>query len=553
MSKPITGKITTSTWHQKRSNGDIYVWERQTQYVPETRKTKELSRRLLGKIPAGSTDGKMVPTRPKRKASPKPIGISKLLTWIGKESGITEDLLASTDSNTAQKIETLVHFWLFNMGERISEIENFQIFHPTPYKKTMDVEVCTDLFTQLGKEKELFHKYFQARAKRCDIHNPTVFEFCNNRENNDAEELKTVFLMFWDLHNRQPFAFTHQTKLFENPPVLENSFKQMSFLGNQKAEELVTDAPFFSDDVLSNLVRKHTKFLTKAYISLPWVHEVLQENREKIKNATNRCPWDKNIYGYSVPIDAETVLKDSGKARDKKTSKPQRLYLHLFWDQERFAEEEQRLKNTLFEYEMIVKEKEFVEAPEFLQRAIEKYFDIYLLGDVDDEEAEAEFDVGLKEDVYAKTIEDYGYFALISSSTKDCFAALEKVRFKYEIEGLFMDTYCGHFEDIDDLRGLQFCQFVLVGYYCFIRQKIMNLKESLQKDLQNTELDKQCIEGKEDLLKWLNKDTLLNTLEQIELTQILFLNMGNPIKDPSERERNVKRENLFLRLLGVPS
>lgn len=77
----------------------------------------------------------MVPTRPKRKAFPKPIGISKLLSWIGKESGITEDLLAFTDSNTAQKIETLVHFWLFNQKERLSEIENFQIFHPTPYKK----------------------------------------------------------------------------------------------------------------------------------------------------------------------------------------------------------------------------------------------------------------------------------------------------------------------------------------------------------------------------------------------------------------------------------
>ena len=57
MSKPITGKTTTSVWKQKRKNGDIYVWERQTVYIPETRKTKELSRKLLGKIPAGSTDG----------------------------------------------------------------------------------------------------------------------------------------------------------------------------------------------------------------------------------------------------------------------------------------------------------------------------------------------------------------------------------------------------------------------------------------------------------------------------------------------------------------
>ena len=65
MSKPITGKTTTSVWKQKRKNGDIYVWERKTVYIPETRKTKELSRKLLGKIPVGSTNGEIVPTRPK--------------------------------------------------------------------------------------------------------------------------------------------------------------------------------------------------------------------------------------------------------------------------------------------------------------------------------------------------------------------------------------------------------------------------------------------------------------------------------------------------------
>lgn len=137
MSKPITGKITTSTWKQKRKNGDIYVWERKTQYVPETRKTKELSRRLLGKIPAGSTTGEMVPTRPERKTTPRPIGISKLLSWIGKESGITEDLLASTDTKTAQKIETLVQFTLFNQHEWLSEIENWQTFIQPLIKKLL--------------------------------------------------------------------------------------------------------------------------------------------------------------------------------------------------------------------------------------------------------------------------------------------------------------------------------------------------------------------------------------------------------------------------------
>ena len=85
MSKPITGKTTTSTWKQKRKNGDIYVWERKTVYIPETRKTKELSRKLFGKIPAGSANGEIVPTRPKRKTTEDVAGNPVLDTfknWI---------------------------------------------------------------------------------------------------------------------------------------------------------------------------------------------------------------------------------------------------------------------------------------------------------------------------------------------------------------------------------------------------------------------------------------------------------------------------------------
>lgn len=123
MSKPITGKTTTSTWKQKRKNGDIYVWERQTVYIPETRKTKELSRKLCGKIPVGSTDGKIVPTRPKRKKAQDPqpqsttrsrVGASLLLRWVGEKSRISEDLLSCMAEGSAKKVDAIAQFWLDN-------------------------------------------------------------------------------------------------------------------------------------------------------------------------------------------------------------------------------------------------------------------------------------------------------------------------------------------------------------------------------------------------------------------------------------------------------
>ena len=140
MSKPITGKTTTSVWKQKRKNGDIYVWERQTIYIPETRKTKELSRKLLGKIPAGSTDGEIVPTRPKRKktedAEPQSstrsrVGSTSLLRWVGEQSGITDDLLSCMDEGSAKKVDTIAQFWLANQGDRLQRMQKWQFLHPS--------------------------------------------------------------------------------------------------------------------------------------------------------------------------------------------------------------------------------------------------------------------------------------------------------------------------------------------------------------------------------------------------------------------------------------
>ena len=134
MSKPITGKTTTSTWKQKRKNGDIYVWERQTVYIPETRKTKELSRKLRGKIPVGSTDGKIVPTRPKRKKAQDPqpqsttrsrVGASLLLRWVGEKSRISEDLLSCMDEGSAKKVDTIAQFWLANQGDRLQRMQKW--------------------------------------------------------------------------------------------------------------------------------------------------------------------------------------------------------------------------------------------------------------------------------------------------------------------------------------------------------------------------------------------------------------------------------------------
>ena len=54
MAKPITGKIHVGERREKRSNGDIYIYERITAYNEKNRKTYTVSQKIKGKIKSGT-------------------------------------------------------------------------------------------------------------------------------------------------------------------------------------------------------------------------------------------------------------------------------------------------------------------------------------------------------------------------------------------------------------------------------------------------------------------------------------------------------------------
>ena len=61
------GEVHTSTYRSNRKDGTIYVYENKSVYDQSVGYDRILSRTLLGKIPAGSSE--MIPTSPRRKPS----------------------------------------------------------------------------------------------------------------------------------------------------------------------------------------------------------------------------------------------------------------------------------------------------------------------------------------------------------------------------------------------------------------------------------------------------------------------------------------------------
>ncbi len=112
MPRKASGEPKTKRVERRQANGDIYVYEVTTIYNPKKRYNEHVSSKLLGKKPAIGAE--LLPTRP-RKASGiatttavrKTVGVTDILAWIGRESGIDDDVLSSADKGTARKSSLL--------------------------------------------------------------------------------------------------------------------------------------------------------------------------------------------------------------------------------------------------------------------------------------------------------------------------------------------------------------------------------------------------------------------------------------------------------------
>ena len=95
------------------------------------------------------------------------------------------------------------------------------------------------------------------------------------------------------------------------------------------------------------------------------------------------CPWDFNIHGITVPIDAEVSYlrqRNRGEAvKGDSVSESRRLYLHLYLNRERVGEDEKRLATDLMSLKHDIDEG-FMELSESAKKKVEKYLKPSRLG-----------------------------------------------------------------------------------------------------------------------------------------------------------------------------
>lgn len=570
MPRKASGMPRVDIVNRTQKNGDIYVYEVTSKYNPAKRYNETLSSRLLGKIPRGETE--MVSTRPRNVARKKAteaerlnVGVTDILSWIGKKSGIDKDIYDAADKGTAQKILSLAWFWTSNQDRAIRHIEEWQIGHRIPYVEGLSEDTCYLLMKQLGTDISVSQKYFQNRAARATskasvaVDTTTISSYSEHLNdvrygyNKDGNGLAAVKLLtLFSLRDHQPIAFMRQPGNIPDVISVLNALKQLSVLGMDKPL-VVLDGGFFSDENIFTFMQKHTKFLMRGTIDGRWIRPELDPVMDTFETPSNVCPYDSNVYGTTRPIvlqfDSERKYTRNGINKGDIVSEEHRIYLHFYLNVDKARIEKaavlDEIKSVKQQLEQGVDEVLLTKSE---QNIVKKYLKV--------SRTPKRFSVQMDDDAILKETRYYGYFILLSNNKMSTFDALREYRLRekteegFRIDKQYNDAHVTRSKTTTSLEGRFFCQFVAYGYEEFFLDEINRVKSSLAIPTGEPAHDNSEIFKKEKaLLNWLNKMSVSKLFDWYDTVQETSVN--SRIAKNRWKTETIERDRLFLRKLGV--
>lgn len=567
MARKVTGKVTTSQFRRTQKNGDIYVYERTLLYNPEKGYTEQIASKLLGKIPAGGTE--LEPTRPrsssKSTAVRKTIGAMDILEWVGRESGIDDDLLASTDRGMAQKIMSVARYWTANPGGTIPRIEEWQIDHRMPYGDGLSADMCYDLMASIGMGASVQQNYFAARASRMPsktsvaVDSTTISSYSEHLNdvrygyNKSGDGLATLKVMtLFCTETRQPIAFMRQPGNIPDVISVMNTVKQLDTFGMEKPL-VVMDGGFFSEDNILFLIKEKTKFLMKGQLDGRWILPELEKVLCELSLPSHTSPHHPGVYGTTVTaMHGFHWIRQRNRgtaAKGETVTETHRVYLHFFLDCNRqridrtaFLQQVQRVKDQLdsgIETNQMSRRE---------QNIAKKYLNA--------RNTRGGMKISINDEECLKEMKYYGQFCLVSNSKMDTFEALdnyilrEKTEECFRIDKQYNDAMRTRSKGTFALEGRLFCQFVAMGYEQFLYSKIQEIKSVLAVKTKDPAHDtSKNLKAEKELLNWLNKMSLVKILDWFDARQ--ETTVDTKFGKKRWKTEIIERDKLFLKYLGV--
>ena len=473
-------------YQKDHRSGITYAYESVSTWDKE-KKQSRAKRTLIGRLDPKTGD--IVPTDQRRKkalergavvpgASRCFCGASRLLDGIGQMTGITDDLKLCFPDRY-EKILSLAYYLILEDANPLTRFAKWASIHEHPYGRDISSQRSSELFASITEEERA--RFFSLQGKRraeneywaYDITSISSYSECLkqirygvNKENEHLPQLNLA-LVFGE-ESGLPFYYRKLPGNISDVKTVRNLLADFDSFGFGKAR-LVMDRGFYSEENINRLYQDHLKFLMGAKLSLKFVQSALDEERENLKS------WERYNQQHDLYACTKLLEWDYEQTRPYKgdtLKEKRRMYLHLYYNSTRAAEDERRSNVLLAELKEELQHGKRVAEHEKLYA---KYF-------VTKETPVRGIQVIAKQEAIDAARKNFGFFALISNESKDAIKALEIYRNKDLCEKAF-----GNLKERLNMRrmlvsselsldGKLFVEFVSLIFLSYIKKKMQDFE-----------------------------------------------------------------------------
>jgi transposase len=473
----------------KRS-GITYAYESVSFWDKEKQQSRA-KRKLIGKVDPQTgeiiptrkkVDSAAVPSDTKPKRGPVPAentkrsfyGATYLFDAIGEKTGIVADLMKCFP-DTYKQLLSLAYYLILEDNNPLSRFPRWALLHRHPHGKDIPSQRSSELFASITEEAR--YQFFRLQGKRRIENEYWAYDTTSissyskglkqirygmNKEGDSLPQLNLA-LLFGEQSNL-PFYYRKLPGNISDVKTVKNLLADIDLIDTKKVK-LVMDRGFYSEANINGLYQNHYKFLIATKTSLSFVKTELDQIRDSIRKWENYSP-NYELYACSKMINWSYSQNRPYKG-DTLTGE-RRMYLHMYFNQEKALEDEMRLNKLLHQLQS---ELESGKRNPENEKRYDKYFEIKTT-------PVRGTKVTAKQEVIDAAKQNFGYFTLVSNEIKDPFEALAIYRNKDLVEKAF-----GNLKERLNLRRLEvsseasldgklFVEFIALIYLSYIKKQM---------------------------------------------------------------------------------
>ena len=409
-------------------------------------------------------------------------GATYLFGAIGDKLGITADLKKCFPDSYTQ-ILSVAYYLILEDRNPLSRFPKWSRTHEHPFGASIASQRSSELFASIGENtkmqffllqcsRRLETEYLAYDTTSISSYSKLIRQVKYGK-NKDHEPLPQINLaLLYGQQSRLPVCYRKLPGNISDVLTIRKLLLDIDFLERSKVK-LVLDRGFFSEANINALYQSHCKFLIAVKISLRIVQKQLNEVREKMLSRPHYSSKHKiNYCSVMISWPYQETQKRSGLVQ----SSEKRIYLHLFHNDQRAADDKAALNALL---DMLEAELLSASRNPDHEAIYSKYYQVK-------ETLVRGVTLTPKQDAIDAAKKNYGYFALLSNDVKDPLEALEIYRAKDLIEKAFgnlkerLNMRRTSVSSEENLEGKLFVQFVALIYLAYIDRAMR--ENSLYKD-----------------------------------------------------------------------